>query len=232
MKRVYKNCDIRFAVDKYQIKENFTLKFFTNDEANAIVKTQNDVEFEDLKRFIWLDYSDLKFLGTGCLNFICTNDDVIDEYDDGFSATTDYYICNSTTASGTSSKDIVERKITSLEIPDNVTEIGSYAFAYWSGLTNVIIPNGVTTIGERSFQNCSGLTNITIPESVTTIEQYAFYLGNHLETITVLNSIPPTLGSGAFQYSNVVVYVPDESVEAYQNATNWSNYTIKGISEK
>ena len=59
-------------------------------------------------------------------------------------------------------------------IPDNVTDIGEYAFAACSSLTNITIPNSVTCIDAYTFMRCSSLTSITIPNSVTSIEYGAF----------------------------------------------------------
>ena len=41
-------------------------------------------------------------------------------------------------------------------------------------LTNIDIPNNVTSIGSGAFYRCTGLSNITIPDSVTNIRGYAF----------------------------------------------------------
>ena len=61
-----------------------------------------------------------------------------------------------------------------IEIPNGVTSIGEYAFAYCSGLTSITIPDSVTSIGEYAFAYCSGLTSVTIPDSVTSIGNRAF----------------------------------------------------------
>ena len=42
-------------------------------------------------------------------------------------------------------------------------------------MTSVTIPNSVTEIGECAFWDCSGLTSVTIPNSVTSIGGGAFY---------------------------------------------------------
>lgn len=72
--------------------------------------------------------------------------------------------------------------IASVTIPDNVASIGDYAFAYCTGLTSATIGNGVTTpdnvtsIGRYAFSGCSGLVSVTIGNGVTSIGQYAFNL--------------------------------------------------------
>ena len=59
-------------------------------------------------------------------------------------------------------------------IPDGVTAIPSYAFAYQTGITSITIPDSVTSIGEMAFRDCSSLTSVTIPDGVTSIGDYAF----------------------------------------------------------
>ncbi len=64
--------------------------------------------------------------------------------------------------------------LTSITIPNSVTNIGDNAFYYCTSLTSVEIPNSVTSIGNSAFQNCSGLTSVVIPNSVWSIGENAF----------------------------------------------------------
>ncbi len=52
--------------------------------------------------------------------------------------------------------------------------MSSSAMQFCDKLTSIIIPNTVTNIGRGAFANCSGLTSIIIPESVTSIGESAF----------------------------------------------------------
>lgn len=113
--------------------------------------------------------------------------------------------------------------LTSITIPNSVTSIGDCAFCNCEYLTSVTIPDSVTSIGDEAFVACSCLTSVTIPDSVTSIGTSAFDTCNGLTSITIQATTPPTLGSGAFDYTNdCPIYVPAESVNVYKAATNWS----------
>ena len=80
-------------------------------------------------------------------------------------------------------------EVTSVSIPNTVTQIKPYTFYGWSGLTSLTIPNSVTSIGQYAFDGCSGLTSLTIPNSVTNIGQYAFSGCSGLTSLTIPNSV-------------------------------------------
>ena len=114
--------------------------------------------------------------------------------------------------------------LTSVEIPNSVTSIKKGAFARCTGLTNVTIPNSVTTIGDNAFKDCSALTSIIIPNSILTIGDGAFANCN-LTSITCEAVVPPTITSSTFSNKSILIFVPEESLEAYQNALYWEEYT-------
>ena len=89
--------------------------------------------------------------------------------------------------------------LTSINIPDGVTEIWAYAFSNFKHLRSITIPNSVTKIGESAFYNCSSLRSITIPNSVIEIENSAFNGCDSLRSISIPNSVTK-IGRGAFAY--------------------------------
>ena len=71
--------------------------------------------------------------------------------------------------------------LTSVSIPDSVTDIENSAFYNCTSLTSVSIPDSVTSIGDRAFYDCNSLTSVSIPDSVTSIGAWAFgfYYNSH-----------------------------------------------------
>ena len=94
-----------------------------------------------------------------------------------------------------------------------------------SGSLNTVIPNSVTAICRDAFLQIP-ITTISIPASVVRIDMSAFALTS-LSEITIYAEIPPILNDGPFYGvdKSIPVYVPCASIEAYQNANGWSEFT-------
>ena len=75
-------------------------------------------------------------------------------------------------------------KLTSVEIPDTVTEIGAGAFTLCEALTKAVLPKNLKTISSTLF--CyTAITEIKIPETVDNIGSYAFDGCTGLKTVTI-----------------------------------------------
>ncbi len=61
----------------------------------------------------------------------------------------------------------------SVIIPKEVTRINYFCFLY-SSITSITIPDSVTEISNFAFYKCTSLTSVTIPDSVTAIGEAAF----------------------------------------------------------
>ena len=110
---------------------------------------------------------------------------------------------------------------TSVTIPNSVTNIGTNAFAYCSGLISVTIGKGVTSIGgDWVFSGCSNLISVTIPNSVTSIGNYAFQYCTKLSSLTIPNSVT-SIGTSAFDGAGLINLTIPNSV------TNISDYAFK-----
>lgn len=136
-----------------------------------------------------------------------------------------------------------------IKFDKEVTEISMYAFTSQNALTSVVLPNSITLIEASTFNRCSNLTEINIPEGVTWIGSCAFLKNTSLTSITLPASLeslgggnqfedcsnletvyckattPPTSDGGTFLrcHSNLKIYVPTASVNAYKTAKYWKD---------
>jgi hypothetical protein len=148
--------------------------------------------------------------------------------------------------------------LTSVSFPKS-TNTGAYAFYDCTKLTDVNFPIA-KTITSQCFRGCTSLVDVTFPEA-TTIEAYAFYQNTKLKTVrlpkaknfgisalngcssltaliieqedTICSLATNGLANSGIASGTGYVYVPDDKVESYKNATNWSAYAsqIKPLSE-
>jgi hypothetical protein len=111
--------------------------------------------------------------------------------------------------------------IESVVIPIGVVSIGTNAFYSCKNLKSINIPSGVTSIGNSTFRYCDHLKNIIIPDTINTIGNSAFRDCARLESITFTSQLPPTLG-GDSVFTNVpttcTFYVPTGTLSAYTSA--------------
>lgn len=136
-----------------------------------------------------------------------------------------------------------------ITLPDNITIIGYQAFSH-SGLKEIQLTNNLKCISERAFGYCDSINEIEIPESVEVIETDAFwncrnlkiiyfkgedtnistnsfYQCENINTIVCLSSNPPKLNINAFPakiYNDAILYVPEESIEYYEQDDNWGKF--------
>lgn len=93
--------------------------------------------------------------------------------------------------------------LTSVQIPDTVTEIGSNAFYNCTSLKSVTIqdnkPSCVKKIGRQAFMFCNELTDIPILDSVTEIDSEAFHHCEELDTVTIPEGVT-SVADGMFRY--------------------------------
>ena len=123
-------------------------------------------------------------------------------------------------------------RLTSVDIPDTVTEIGDCAFCGHelasNELASVVIPGNVESIGNRAFEN-TNLTNVEIPDSVTSIGESAF-AQNQLTEVAIPGSVE-SIGNSAFENNNLTtVEIPDGVTSIGNNAFRDNNLTEVALS--
>ena len=143
--------------------------------------------------------------------------------------------CTSVASNGFSSCS----SLTSLNLP-KCTTVGNSGFSGCSAMTSLVLPN-CESIGESGFAGCSKLKTLELPK-VKTIKVRCFYGCKALDTLIIRTEgqVATVGASSGYTWTNTpissgkgYIYVPDDLVEDYKIATNWSNYAnqIKGLSE-
>lgn len=113
---------------------------------------------------------------------------------------------------------------TGLTVLNGFVHVGNFPNPNHPGPSIHQIGNGVYYYGD--FIGCVNLTSIIIPSNVSTIRTCAFRSCESMATITVKATTLPTTVSSAFEGvdKSIPLYVPYGTVEAYQNATGWSDF--------
>ena len=102
--------------------------------------------------------------------------------------------------------------LSSITLPNNITEIGRNAFAY-SGLTSVDLPSSLAVLDTAVFAYCASLTSVSFPNGLTRIGAWAFDSCVNLSSITLPESLT-TIELSAFRYSGLTsVTIPDNVTE-------------------
>ena len=80
-------------------------------------------------------------------------------------------------------------KLVSANLPDGITKVGDMTFDGCHNLISVVIPNSVTAIGRQAFHDCHSLASISIPDGVTTIGYSAFERCVSLSSVIIPGSV-------------------------------------------
>ena len=115
-------------------------------------------------------------------------------------------------------------------LPMNTQIVASRAFFGCSALSYVGNLDKVQTIYAQAFMYCTALTGLSFGPNLTTIDDGAFNGCTQLTYITVECTTPPSFGytpTSTFYDvpKSIPVYVPCGSLEDYQTAEGWSDFT-------
>lgn len=136
---------------------------------------------------------------------------------------------------------IVDRTITGEYVNNEILSVGAYAFNNCKSLESVIFTNA-TYIYAYAFDWCEALKRVELASlnpDTPSLYGNAFRNCPLLEKVIIRNNRAIKL-SNVNVFSNTgisagtgYIYVPDDLVDSYQTATNWSTYAsqIKPISE-
>ena len=119
--------------------------------------------------------------------------------------------------------------VTALRSLGKVVIISINAFSECKKLSSVFLHEGVTHIYSAAFYLCTALTVVDLPSTIAEIRIHAFLGCSKLKYFICRSEIPPTLAATSVIPNNtdLRIYVPDSSVEAYKGASNWSGHASK-----
>lgn len=89
--------------------------------------------------------------------------------------------------------------ITEINLPENLEEIGDYAFSRCELLNAVDFPSSLKHIGKNAFAYCKSFTTLTLPSTIETIGTYAF---RNCESLAkVYYDVPDAKGENLFFFT-------------------------------
>ncbi|SEH50582.1 Leucine rich repeat-containing protein [Ruminococcus flavefaciens] len=92
-----------------------------------------------------------------------------------------------------------DTSLSSIELPENVTELGEYAFQGCSILKNIILPESLKTISGFCFSGCESLTELKLGPNVTAIGEKMIEKCTKIKELTIPSSVD-TFYTGAVGY--------------------------------
>lgn len=99
---------------------------------------------------------------------------------------------------------------TTFVVPEGVTSIGGYAFAYNSNIEKITLPSTVTTLNDRAFRDTSA-SEVVLNEGLENISYQAFRNALSVTSVEIPSTVT-TISKEAFQNSGITSLTIPENV--------------------
>ena len=173
--------------------------------------------------FVWASQVG-EFVEEGCAPIQMCGDDLYWEYADGvltITGTGDMYDY-ADDKTGPAPWYDVRGSITTINMPNEMTKIGDYAFYKCTEVTSINMPTTLTTIGEKAFAQDTKLAcEIILPASMTTIASRAFFNCQAVTAFHIEATTPPTIPNDAFERTTAPIHVPCGYGHIYGKHAQW-----------
>lgn len=118
--------------------------------------------------------------------------------------------------------------MSNIEFPEGLKKLNNDAFK-GAKLTSIVLPNSLDEIGGQCFRE-NLFSEITIPKNIQYIANMAFWDCKKLRKVIFEPTVPPTFNGSSVFYgcpSDLKIYVPDTSLNAYKTAEFYDNLANK-----
>lgn len=106
--------------------------------------------------------------------------------------------------------------VSKITLPDTITKINDYGFAYQMNLQYVDLNEGLVEIGEGVFEGCYELTSIRLPSTLETINSNLGFVG-HFEIVNLSNTLANSdLSIFSTDTTNIVNDINDSNIYTYR----------------
>lgn len=112
-----------------------------------------------------------------------------------------------------------------ITIPEGITCLPTDCFVS-SGLESISLPSSLRILERGVFYDCHSLRSITLPAGIERIGDYCFLGCDSLRQVTILAPTPPAITNVFADTTGLhrTLFVPQGSVEAYQQAPYWQDF--------
>lgn len=110
----------------------------------------------------------------------------------------------------------------SVDIAEEITAIGDYAFTGMTNAEYVLLPEGTISIGDSAFANWDSVGFIDLPSGITEVGSNAFSDCDSLEEITFTGTAPVIGANFASSLLTICIYYPE-------TAAGWTNRILTAL---
>lgn len=134
---------------------------------------------------------------------------------------------DSGTFNGANLTGIISLPNLSSVVSSNVNYGGSFSNKNLEGIASLGSITSIPSYKRNSLafiRSCTKLRFVIFPETLTSLGNYTIYNCTALSYVVFKAITPPSITTTSLLGTTYTIYVPDESVEAYKTATNWTAY--------
>ena len=214
---------------------------FTSIDVNSIVVSQDNTTYDSRNNCNAIIQTNTNELVVGCKNTTILNDiaSIGNSAFYSYGVPSNIVIHSNIKSIGNSAFMQTRNAISTITFEEGLTSLGASAFMYQNSIQEILLPNSLITIGSNCFGNMQNIKKIRIGNAVKSIHN-AFAGCSALKTLICEAEVPIDLtyiaSNGqiinAIPNNTCILYVPDNSVEAYSQQDYWGRFSqIKPLSE-